>query len=162
MKHFTFSSKTILLIIFTVLTCSAGFAQQSREEIAEKYKWNFSDMYESDAAWREALESFKQKINEIDQYKGTLTESPENLLEALQFNSELSKQASKIYTYVSMKSDIDTRKMKYNGMKQEVQQIFSEFGARSAFFQPEILTANWKKLKVLSRKNPSWRFTGWG
>lgn len=154
MKHFTFSSKTILLIIFAVLICSAGFAQQSREEIAEKYKWNFSDMYESDAAWREALESFKQKINEIDQYRGTLTESPENLLKALQFNTELSKQASKIYTYVSMKSDIDTREMKYNGMKQEVQQIFSEFGARSAFFQPEILTGSWEKIEGFIEKEP--------
>lgn len=154
MKHFTFSSKSILLIIFAVSISLTCFAQQSREEIAEKYKWDFADMYESDAAWREALGNFKLKINEIDQFRGTLTESPENLLKALQFNTELSKQASRIYTYVSMKSDIDTREMKYNGMKQEVQQIFSEFGARSAFFQPEILSVSWEKIEGFIEEEP--------
>jgi oligoendopeptidase F len=147
-------TKAVLLFLFISVLASTVSGQKSREEIPEKYTWDFTDMYASDEAWREDVEALKSRIDEVERFRGTLTESASNLLRALQFNSELSKQAGKIYTYVSMKSDIDTREMKYNGMKQEVQQIFSNLGAKSAYFRPEILTASWEKIEGFIQQEP--------
>lgn len=133
---------------------STAYGQKSRDEIPEKYTWNFSDLYTSDDEWRKEVETFKSLAEKIDSYKGTLTKSSSSLLKAMEFNSDLMKRAGKLYTYASMKSDIDTRQMKYNGMKQEMQQLFSILGARAAFFTPEILSAEWEKIEGFMKEEP--------
>ena len=44
--------------------------------------------------------------------------------------------------------------MKYTGMKQELQQLFSKFGAKAAFIEPEILTAEWEKIDGFIKQEP--------
>ncbi len=146
--------KISLLVLVLFIGLPGAFGQKSGNEIPEEYTWNFSDMYASDDEWRQEVERFKSQLGEIEQFKGTLTESPSNLLKALQFNSKLMKKAAKIYSYISMKSDIDTREMKYNGMKQEIQQLFSDLGARAAFFNPEILSAGQEKIEKFIKEEP--------
>lgn len=149
-----FKKRISLLVMLLCIGLPAAYGQKSREEIPEKYTWNFSDMYASDEEWRHEVDKFKTRLGEIEQFRGTLTKSPSNLLKALEFNSELMKTASKIYSYVSMKSDIDTREMIYNGMKQEIQQLFSDFGAQSAFFRPEILSVSQEKIEAFIKEEP--------
>jgi oligoendopeptidase F len=147
-------TKVALLAIFTMFVSMNSYSQKTREEIPEKYKWDLTSLYASDEAWREAVGQFAPKLDEIEKFKGTLTESPSNLLKALQFSSELSKEATNLYIYASMKADLDTRVMKYNGMEQELQQLYSDFGAKAAFMEPEILTADWKTIEGFIKKEP--------
>mgnify|MGYP003835716071 CR=1 FL=1 len=144
----------ILLAILSMFASMNCYSQKTREEIPEKYKWNLSDLYESDEAWRNAFEALAAKLDEVEKFKGTLTQSAENLLHALKFNSELSKEASKIYLYAGMNSDLDTRNMKYNGMKQELQSLFSNFGAKAAFIEPEILSVDWSTIEKFIKEEP--------
>ena len=148
------TTKTCLLTLILCTLLPAAYSQKSRNEIPEKFTWNFTDMYDSDDEWRQEVEKFKSHLSTVEQFRGTLTTSPASLLKALEFNSELMKTASKIYSYISMKSDIDTRVMKYNGMKQEIQQLFSDFGAQSAFFSPEILSASQEKIEAFIKEEP--------
>jgi oligoendopeptidase F len=148
------STRLGLLLLALCIGSSAVYSQKSREEIPDRYKWDFTGMYASDNEWRSEVEKLKSQLDEIDKFKGTLTLSASNLLKALQYNSDLMKTAGKIYSYVSMKSDIDTREMKYNGMKQEIQQLFSDFSAKAAYFTPEILSADWKKIEVFMKEEP--------
>ena len=53
-----------------------------------------------------------------------------------------------------MSSDLDTRDMKYTGMKQELEQMFADFGARAAFIDPEILTADWNVIDGFIKSEP--------
>lgn len=154
MKHFSLYAKVILLAIITLISTSNCFSQKARAEIADNYKWDLTGLYASDDAWREALNKLTPKLNEVEKFKGTLTQSASNLLKALQYNTEISKEASKLYIYASMNSDLDTRNMKYTGMKQELQQLFSTFGAKAAFIEPEILTANWETIEGFIQKEP--------
>jgi len=145
------------LILFTILTFFAtmnGYSQKTREEIPEKYKWNLADLFASDEAWRAALNNISSRLEEVEKFKGTLTQSSGNLLKALEYSTAISKEASKLYSYVSMNSDLDTRNMKYTGMKQELQQLFAKFGAKSAFIEPEILTADWEKIDGFIQQEP--------
>lgn len=154
MKHLSLAVKVFLLSIITFLNASNCFSQKTRAEISDNYKWNLTGLYASDEAWREAFNQIQPKLDEVEKFKGTITQSATNLLKTLQYNSEISKESAKMYIYASMNSDLDTRNMKYTGMKQELQQLFSNFGAKAAFIEPEILTANWETIDGYIKQEP--------
>lgn len=134
-----------LFLILLLLTISAR-AQKPRNEIADKYKWDLTGIYKTDAEWRTAFNALQSRLGEIDKFKGTLTRSAADLLACLKFNSNINREATKLYLYAGMNSDLDTRNMSYTGMKQELQRMFADFGAKAAFLQPEILSADWSKI----------------
>jgi oligoendopeptidase F len=154
MKHFSLKTKAILLVMTMLLIGTTSYSQKSREEIPANYKWNLTDLFASDEAWRTALNALTPKLDEVESFKGTLTKSGANLLKALQYNTTLSKEVTKLSIYASMNSDLDTRNMKYTGMKQELQQLFTKFGAKAAFIEPEILTADWETIDGFIKNEP--------
>ena len=154
MNLINLKSSLILLTILVLFSGTNAYSQKTREEIPDKYKWKLTDIFPTDEAWRIELNNITVKLNEVEKFKGTLTKSGSNLLKALQYNSELSKEAVKLYIYAAMNSDLDTRNMTYTGMKQELQQLFSNFGAKAAFMEPEILTAEWESIEVFIKKEP--------
>ena len=154
MKNVTFLTKVVLFTVFSMFAAMNSYSQKTRSEIADQYKWNLSDIYESEASWRAAKDELTKNLAEVEKYKGTLTQSAANLLKCLEYNSAISKEASKLYIFAGMNSDLDTREMKFTGMKQELQQMFSDFGAKSAFIQPEILTAEWEVIDGFIKQEP--------
>jgi oligoendopeptidase F len=154
MKRLTFSLCAGFIMVFSTLFTLNSYSQKSRNEIPEKYKWNLSDIYKSDEEWRSAKEAFSGKFDEVVKFKGSLTASAGNLLKCMDLNSELNKEATRLYVYASFNSDLDTRNMKYSGMMQELQQMFTDFQSRAAFIEPEILTADWSKIEGFIKSDP--------
>ncbi|MDO8928372.1 MAG: oligoendopeptidase F [Bacteroidota bacterium] len=154
MKHCTLKTKAILLAMTILLIGTTSYAQKSREEIPANYKWDLTDLFASDEVWRDALNALIPKLDEVETFKGTLNKSGANLLKALQYNTSLSKDVTKLSIYASMNSDLDTRNMKYTGMKQELQQLFTKFGSKAAFIEPEILTADWETIDGFIKNEP--------
>ena len=154
MESFKLKASLFSLIILIVFANINGYSQKTRADISEKYKWNLTDLFQTDDAWRESLNELIPKLDKVETFKGKLTKSPAGLLNALEYNTEIIKEASKLYIYASMNSDLDTRNMKYTGMKQELQQLFSKFGSRSAFIEPEILTADWETIDGFIKQEP--------
>lgn len=141
--------------VFALISTTAILnAQTSRDEIAVEHKWDLTDIYTSDEDWQEAKTALIEKLDEVEAFKGTITESAENLLACLQWQADMSKEATRLYIYASMQSDLDTRDMKYAGMEKELQQIFSNFGAKSAFITPEILTSDWETIEGFINEEP--------
>lgn len=139
--------KITLVLAMVICFATNAISQQKRTEIDDKYKWNLSDIYETEEAWQAAKEKVAAELPKIEEYKGKLTTSAATLLECYTFSTEVSKEAVKLYIYASMHSDLDTRDMKYAGMKKELQQIFSDFSASAAFISPEILSVEWSVIE---------------
>ncbi len=119
-----------------------------RDEVPAKYKWNLTDLYSTDESWKVEKERVQQQMKQAASYKGKLTQSAATLLEALELNSGLAKEMVRLSSYASMKSDQDTRVTKYAGMKQELQQLFAEYGALVSYMEPELLTLEESKLNT--------------
>lgn len=154
MKRTDLTLKLMLIVVILALLSMNSYCQKTRSEISDKYKWDLTGLFKSDAEWRAAKDAISLKINEVEKFKGTLTSSAANLLSCLEFNSALNKEATRLFNYAGLNSDLDTRNMNYTGMKQELQQMFSDFGARSAFIQPEILTADWSVIDNFIKSEP--------
>jgi len=144
------------LLVICVVFFSLGVSAQvkNREEIEDKYKWDLTDIYPSDEAWRGAKDAIALKFDQIDSYKGKTTKSAQDLLAVMDFSSNLVKEAAKLYIYANMNSDLDTRDSKYNGMLQELRSLFTTYAAKSAFIQPEILESDWSKIEKFIAEEP--------
>ena len=154
MKRTKLTLNLMFMVVISTLLSGNSYCQKIRSEIADKYKWDLTGIFKSDADWRVAKDAISLKIKDVEKFKGTLTGSAANLLSCLEFNSQLNKEATRLFTYAGMNSDLDTRNMNYTGMKQELQQMFSDFGAKSAFIQPEILTADWSVIDNFIKSEP--------
>ncbi|MCC2600640.1 oligoendopeptidase F [Sphingobacterium sp. FBM7-1] len=142
--------KTQMIAAAMLFSTTVAVSQMKvREELPEKYTWNLADLYATDAVWKEKKDQLQQQMQEIASYKGRLTQSASVLLEALELHNTLVKEMVRLSSYASMKSDQDTRVTKYAGMKQEVQQLFSEYGALTSFLEPELLTLKEEQLRAM-------------
>ena len=144
------------LIAAVVIVCSVvAFAQErDRAKTPEQYKWNLADIYASDGAWRSAKEKFAAELSSMKQFEGKLASSASALADALDRQSALDKDLSRIYAYASLLADEDTRDSQHQGMRQEMTQLASAFGAQTAFIEPELLRAGKPALDRLVASEP--------
>jgi len=129
----------MVLLAASLLIASLAAQQKERSSIPDRYKWDLSKIFPSDAAWRAAKEKLSEELPAIRAFKGTLGSSPQKLADAQDLTTRLSKDFSRIYVYASMHSDEDTRVSSYQGMQQEMAQLGAKFGAETSFVEPEIL-----------------------
>jgi oligoendopeptidase F len=132
-----------ILAALAICTSSGLFAQvsyQSREDVPEKYKWNFSDIYANWDAWQADFDAIGKDMKKIQTYRGKLTESPENLLGLITTQEELMKKAYKVYQFVSFQSTVDNRNMELQAKLQKVQLMFAKFGVATAWISPEMIS----------------------
>src|SRR4029453_7659575 len=115
--------------------------ERDRSRIDDKYKWNIEEIYPTVAAWRAEKGRIAAALPEIRGYAGRLPSSASVLADALALTTGLEKDLSRLYVYASMLSDQDTRVSDAQGMKQEMQLLFSEFAAQASYIEPEILKA---------------------
>ena len=138
MKH-PFKDMTICLLSLS-LVAEASFAQErDRSKIPDKYKWNLSDIYPSDEAWKSAKDKIVAELPRLDQYRGKLAQSPATLASCLELVSNQTKEFSRLFVYASMHSDLDLNDAKYLGMVQDMSKIGADFAAKTSYIQPEIL-----------------------
>ena len=150
-KHnFTF----ILIFLLGFFYSFNSFAQQERADIADKYKWDLTDIYQTESDWQVAKAALIKELPKIEDYKGKLTQSADNLLACFELSSKINREAYKLYLYANMPSDLDTRDMKYSGMKKELQQLFTDYAAKVAFIDPEILSTEWSVIEGFIKEEP--------
>lgn len=153
----------MLSLMFTA--CETGNKQEAtvdagksstreRSEVPEKYTWNLADLYASDADWEAEKVALHSKFEKMAAYKGSLSQSPDKLLEALEYMEGVTKELWKFSSYASMKSDQDTRQSKPLSMNQEAEQVSTKFGTSLAFLEPEILSIPENKLQNFFQNEP--------
>jgi oligoendopeptidase F len=113
---------------------------QERAGVPAAHQWRLDDLYPSDSAWKQAKDEVAGRLDEILRYKGNLTDSSASLLACLTLHSEFSKAFGRLHSYAHMKSDEDTRDATYLAMKQEIEQLITEYNTRASFIEPEIVT----------------------
>lgn len=134
------TARIIILVTVVFVSCESSvvYRTQERSEIAAGDTWKLEDLYASDAEWGKVKEKVAGQFAEVLKYKGKLAESAAGLLGCLEFNSNLSKEFTRLYSYAAMKSDQDTRDSKYLAMKQEMQQLATDYSSKASFIEPEI------------------------
>ena len=124
---------------FAATTFPAETMERNRSKIPDQHKWDLSAVYPSDEAWRAAKEKLATALPKLRDFQGALASSASRMAGALELQSDIDKELSRLYVYAAMKSDEDTRVSTYQAMQQEMIQLASVLGEESAFLEPEIL-----------------------
>ena len=128
---------------------------QERAEIAPQYKWKLEDLYPSDQAWNKAREKLAGRFDEVLKYKGKLENSASDLLACLEFSSNISKEFGRLHSYAAMRFDEDTRNSTYLAMKQQMEQLSTDYGSKASFIEPELAQMNKSKIDGFIAEEPA-------
>ncbi len=153
--------RTFVAFALIALTTPTSGQQRDRGQISDKHKWDLTAIFPSDAAWREAKDSFAREISQVRQFRETLGDSPSRLADALESATSLRKMLARLATYASLRADEDTRIGEHQGMRQEMTLLGTTFGAEVAYMQPEILQIDRARLQQFITSDPrleSFRF----
>ncbi|UCE40127.1 MAG: oligoendopeptidase F [Candidatus Aminicenantes bacterium] len=146
----------ILVILSMLFLAHPEILSQNRDrsEIPDKYKWDLTHLYVSDQAWQEAKDKVSEKIEEFDRFKGRLAQSSSNLLDCLEFSTEILKEMRRLSSYSWNKNRQDLRESKYQAMDQKTNQLNTKYNAHAAFIQPEILALNNRTIHKFMEEEP--------
>jgi oligoendopeptidase F len=118
-----------------------------RSEIDDKYKWDLTDIYETDEAWEADYKKLEGMVGKVASFKGTLGKSADNLYKYLMFEKEVSTLFEKVHMYSSLNKDLDLKNEKYQKMYQRVMNLVNILSEKGSYVQPEILAIPDNKLK---------------
>jgi oligoendopeptidase F len=110
-----------------------------REDIADRYKWNLTDIFEGWNAWEAGYKSLEAGIERYAALKGTLAGGPDRLLDAFRLSEELGQLAYRVWYFPSLRYDEDQRDNAVNAKRQQVQILFARWKQAESWFNPELL-----------------------
>ena len=102
--------------------------------------WDLSDLYPSPQKWAAEHAAIKAEAQKLELYKGTLGQGAPAMLAALNAISNVHKEASRLYTYASLKADEDLSSAKDQERRQQAGALNTLIHERTAWLAPEILT----------------------
>jgi oligoendopeptidase F len=149
-----------LAIVLSFPQTQALSQLRERSEVPVKETWNLKDIYESDESWDKARRDMAARLDQVLAYKGKLADSALQLLACLELNSQFSKELIRLSCYAGMKSDQDTRDSKYLGMKQQIQQLFTDYGSKASFIDPEVIAIDKGKVDKFLAAEPGLKVYG--
>ena len=135
----TVSSLVLVAPALAAVALQGAPQERDRAQVPDQDKWNLADIYPSEDAWRAAKTRITAGLPRLKTFEGALSTSPATLADAMDVLFSLDKELSRVYAYAGMLADQDTRDSAHQGMRQEMVQLASAFGAEAAFLEPEIL-----------------------
>lgn len=126
----------------------------NRSHIDEKYTWDLSTVYVTDAAWEAEMEALTADIEDAKKYAGHLVESSKNLLEITEVELALSRRLEKAYVYASMKNDQDTTVAKYQEFQAKATALYAKYSEVFSFYEPEFMTLSKEDFAAFVAETP--------
>ncbi len=112
---------------------------RDRDQIADRFKWNLTSIFEGWDAWQAGYLELDGKIAAFAALRGTLDDGPGSLLGALTLRDEIGQLAYKVWYFASLWYDQDQRDNEINARRQQVQILFAKEAQATAWFDPELL-----------------------
>ena len=110
-----------------------------RSQVKENDKWDLSSLYACDADWEKELKVLQEKTKEAGKFRGKLGESPEKLLEAMDWLAQTMIIAEKVYVYASLKSSAESNDPENQRKLGVISQVYTDLVAAVSYMDPEIL-----------------------
>ncbi len=102
--------------------------------------WDLTDLYQTPQAWTAEYDRVKEEAQHLDTYRDTLGASAEQMRRALDAIAAVNKEASRLYSYASLKADEDVTEARNQERKQQAGALNTLIGEKTAWVAPEVLS----------------------
>ncbi|HEL1164401.1 TPA: oligoendopeptidase F [Streptococcus equi subsp. zooepidemicus] len=126
----------------------------NRSHLEEKYTWDLSTIFATDAAWETEADSLSAAIEAARQQAGHLLDSSSSLLNITELQLELARRVEKLYVYASMKNDQDTTVAKYQEYQAKASGIYAKFSEAFSFYEPEFMALSQETYQAFLAEKP--------
>jgi len=116
--------------------------------------WDLTDIYPSDAAWETERQAILRDVPALKTFQGKLGSNAATLKAALQAQSDISRRASRLFSYASLKADEDRRVAANQERKQKAQDVFTAIGEATAWTGPEVVALGPDRINALIAAEP--------
>ena len=116
--------------------------------------WSVEDIFPSEEAWSQALDSCKDLPDEIASYQGRLGESAQTLLQWLQRSEAINQQVEKLFVYAFLRLDEDTADSSRQAMKGRCFSFVVRLDTASSFEGPELVAIDDETLNAWYAQEP--------
>ncbi len=117
-----------------------------RKDVKESDKWDLSTLYKSKDDWEKALASIPSLTEKVVAFKGKMGESADSLLGALKAYEQLMKVVESVANYAGLLLTEDEGNAESLDMDGRVTMAYSKATAELAFFDPEVIAIDDKKI----------------
>jgi oligoendopeptidase F len=112
---------------------------RQRAEIADRYKWNLTDIFPTWEDWEAGYKRLEAGIDRYAALKGSLAQGADRLVGAFALSEELGQLAYRVWYFPSLRYDEDQRDNAVNAKRQQVQILFARWKQAESWFNPELL-----------------------
>lgn len=115
---------------------------RDRNEIPVEDKWALEDIFSTDTAWEESLQSVVDLQEKLVSFDGKLGRNPQALLEYLTMTEDIHVKIDALANYCMRRADEDTRNSVYQAMTGRFMTAIVGINAATSFDVPQINSIN--------------------
>lgn len=137
----------VWLMIVLLLAPSHALAAKT------KYQWNLADIYASEADFERDYQAAADALPKLSHYEGTLQRAA-NVAKLFALNERIARKLEKLSLYAHLKQDLNMEDETAAQLKAKVETLISEYAAKTAFIEPELLSLSEQTLAKLQKSKP--------
>lgn len=124
-----------------------------REQIEEKYKWDLSKLTNICEGEKDLFKETEKLSDELLSCKDKLQNSKDNLYNALEINTKISRNLENLYVYSLLKYYEDTSNDKAQEYKNKIYKFYNEIIEKISFFEVELLKIEYETIEKWLEKD---------
>ena len=126
----------------------------ARADIPAQATWNHQSVFASFDAWRDEYSAVSEQLPALDEFKGTLADSPQRLAQFFDAHQALARRVWTLYMYTVMWQACDGENEAIKGMVGQAQGLAGQFMSGAAFAEPELLAMDAASLQAWLQDEP--------
>jgi oligoendopeptidase F len=126
----------------------------TRADIPLNEQWDLTDLFPSPETWEAERQEILGKIPGIEEFRGTLGESPQAMLAALQYEDALDERLGRLFAYAMLSRDQDTRNTDAIQRYEQAMSAAVQLGRAASWMAPELLTLTDEQLNNFLDQEP--------
>jgi len=126
-----------------------------RKDIPLEETWDLESIFPTLADWQAALKAVNDRIPELTQFQGRLSEGPQTLLTCINLMTELMRQAAKVMSYGSLGAATDANNQDALARMGQGMGLMHKMTSASSFIKPELMNIGIDTLRQWLKEEPS-------
>ncbi len=130
----------------------------ARDEVPLQETWALNSIFATPAEWEAACQRLDAILPSLTAYQGRLSESPQTLLTSIEKLEAVETLLGKIMVYANNASSVDTSDQAATARAGQARSLGARVGAAKAFFDPELMSMGFDRLKDWIQTTPELAF----
>lgn len=110
-----------------------------RSDVPQEQRWNDKSVFENREAWQAEFEALNEKLPELGQFKGKLSDGADALADYWELEGKLRRRLMKLASYVGMSSSVDSNDGEAKSMRGQIGGMFGTYNMNTSFSTPELI-----------------------